>query len=181
MSSGAQVAAAGGGERAENAQTGRLSALVFALLVLASFAAFFLAQRLKHIPTAVQDLKLDPAFYPDGGGAPRREPISFEIERPDLVTVEILDTAGAPVATLARARPLAAYTQLDLRWNGRRGLPRQAGVVQPNAPAGGRPARASAAAGAPAPAGEYRLRIRLLQRKLEVRSPASIELIRKRS
>ncbi len=166
MSAGAEPQTVENGA-SEAARSGRLGALVFALLALASFGAFFLAQRLKHIPTAVQGLKLDPAFYPEGGGAPVAEPISFEIERADRVTVEVLDTRGSAVVTLARARPLRAYTQLDLRWDGRYGA---------------RAARRAARfRGALAPEGEYRLRIKLLRRGLEVRSPSSIELVRPRS
>jgi hypothetical protein len=162
VSGDAGILAAEDGARGQGAPARALGALVFALLALASFGAFFLAQRLKHIPTAVQDLKLDPAFYPEGGEAPVAEPISFEIERADRVTVEILDPRGARVVTLARERRLAAYTQLTLRWNGRYGAHPAAG--------------ASRSPGALAPAGEYRLRIKLLRRRLEVRSPSSIEL-----
>lgn len=141
----------------------RLGVLVFGLLVLASFAAFFLAQRLKHIPTAVQQLRLDSAFYPEGGGAPPNEPISFEIERPDLVTVKILTASGAYVATLASRHRLAAYTTYSLSWNGRRGMVGPAG--EPT--------------GSPAPRGEYRVLVALAKRKVEIRSPSSIALVRK--
>jgi hypothetical protein len=146
------------------APAGALGVLVFALLVLYSFAAFFIAQRLKHIPTAVQDLRFDPAFYPEGGGVPRTEPISFEIERPDEVTVKILYPNGGTAATLASRRRLIAYTPLHLQWNGRRGMASAAGLPQ----------------GPPAPRGEYRVRVLLAKRRLEVRSPSSIELIRRR-
>lgn len=141
----------------------RLGAFLFAALVIASFAAFFLAQRLKHIPTAVQQLKFDAAFYPQGGGAPAREPISFEIERADRVTVQILDAKGAPVATLLRESPRRAYTPIETYWNGRRG----------GSTAGGQ------GLGALAPRGEYRVRIALSRRKLRVRSPLGIELVRR--
>jgi hypothetical protein len=139
-----------------------LGTLVFGALVLASVAAFFVAQRLKHIPTAVQALRFDAAFFPDGGGAPPREPISFEIERSDRVTVEILDAKGDDVATLARGRPLGAYQTYSLSWDGRRGAPGPAG--QP--------------AGSPAPSGEYRVLIVLAKRKVEIRSPSRVQLIR---
>lgn len=152
------------GAGGEQALAGRLGVLVFAALALASFAAFFLAQRLKHIPTAVQELRFDPAFYPEGGGVPMREPISFEIERADRVSVEILDTGGARIAMLARERALLAYTPLKLFWNGRKGTWSRA--------RGG-------PSGAPAPDGEYRVRVKLAQRGLEVRSPNSVELVRR--
>lgn len=140
------------------APAGRLGVLVFAVLVIASFAAFFLAQRLKHIPTAVQELRFDPAFYPQGGGAPASEPISFEIEREDLVTVAIIDAKGATVATLARDRRLGAYSLCKLQWSGRRGSPGRLGAL--------------------APRGEYRVLILLAHRKVQLRSPSSVELVR---
>lgn len=142
---------------------GRLGVLVFGLLVLGSFAAFFLAQRLKHIPTAVQQLRFDAAFYPEGGGAPAREPISFQIEREDLVTVRVLSAKGAVVATLASRQRLSAYTTYTVYWNGLRGAPGPVG--QP--------------AGSPAPHGEYRLQVILAHRKVEVRSPSAVELVRR--
>lgn len=163
MSEGPGASALAASGSAGDAPAGRLGVLVFALLVLSSVAAFFIAQRLKHIPTAVQQLKFDPAFYPEGGGVPRVEPISFEIERADRVTVEILYSNGTLAATLATRRRLAAYQTLTLRWNGRRGAARAAGLP----------------IGPPAAGGEYRVRVLLAKRKLEVRAPSSIELVRK--
>lgn len=142
---------------------GRLGVLVFAVLVIASFGAFFVAQRLKHIPTAVQQLKLDSAFYPEGGGVPASEPISFQIEREDLVTVRILDAKGALVATLVSRHPLRAYTTYETSWNGLRG------AAGPQ----GRPA------GSPASRGEYRVQVLLAHRKVEVRSPTMVRLVRR--
>jgi hypothetical protein len=152
VSAGALTDAPGG------APAGRLGVLVFAALVLASFAAFFLAQRLKHIPTAVQELKFDAAFYPQGGGAPASEPISFEIERADLVTVRIINVKGATVATLASEHSLGPYSLYTLHWSGRRGSPAHLGAL--------------------APRGEYRVLILLAHRKVELRSPSSVELVR---
>ena len=50
------------------AGTDRLARAVFALLVVACFAAFFVTQRLKHTPTAVQAFKLTPFFSPTRAG-----------------------------------------------------------------------------------------------------------------
>lgn len=157
-----------GGERdgaaAADPTVRRLGSAIFALLVVASFAAFFVAQRLKHVPTAVQQLYTDQFFYPSGGGAPRSEGISFQIERPDLVTVEIINLAGADVATLKQGYRLSAYRTLSVSWNGRLGAGRK-----------GRPV------GAPAHEGEYRVRVVLKHRKFETQSPTSFKLIRKGS
>lgn len=141
-----------------------LSAAVFAALVIASFAGFFLAQRLKHIPTAVQSFYIDPGFRPEGGPPPHREAISFEIERADRVTVEIIDQSGADVATLTREHRLAAYQTMKLAWSGRRGAHGD-GRRRPVGP--------------PARAGEYRVRIILARRKFETLSPTAFALIRK--
>src|SRR5262249_17884676 len=48
--------------------TDRVARAVFALLVAACFAAFFVTQRLKHTPTAVQMFKLTPFFSPSPSG-----------------------------------------------------------------------------------------------------------------
>ena len=49
----------------------RLARVVFALLVLGCFAALLVTQRLKHTPTLVQGLKMDPTFTP-GVAGPRK-------------------------------------------------------------------------------------------------------------
>ena len=83
-----------------------LARVVFALLVLACFAAFFLTQRLKHTPTAVQDFKLTPFFSPYPGGHVKQEAISFKLANAEAVTVTIIDADGNTVATLVRDQPV---------------------------------------------------------------------------
>ncbi len=99
----------------------RLAQVVFALLVLACFAAFFITQRLKHTPTAVQHFELTPSFSPTPAGHIKEERISFKLAEADEVTVTIIDSDGTPVATLVRDQPVARYKQFSLRWNGRAG------------------------------------------------------------
>lgn len=147
-----------------SAGIGRLSALTFGLLVIASFAAFFVAQRLKHIPTAVQSFYIDEAFYPEGGRVPEKEAISFELERPDHVTVEIVDAStGVDVATLVHRKLVAAYTPLRLTWNGRYGAHRD-GTRRPTGPK--------------APSGEYRVKVILAHQQLTRYSATPFSLIR---
>jgi hypothetical protein len=134
----------------------RLAQSVFALLVLASFVAFGLTQRLKHTPTPVQRFTLLPVFSPSPLGHNKHELFSFLISHSDQVTVTIVDSNGATVATVAEDRPLRRYTQLRLAWDGRRG---------PHAN------------GALAPSGEYRVRIALLDQHREIFSPKSFRLI----
>jgi len=160
-------AEAGGADRGVR----RLRAAVFVSLVIASFAAFFIAQRLKHTPTAIQLFYVDPVFHPEGGPKPHREAITFRLQRPDHVTVEIWSspeagsaTASTVVATLVSHRVVAAYTPLELTWNGRLGAHRD-GNRRPTGP--------------PAPAGEYRVMVILSHQKVEQFSPHDFTLVRK--
>lgn len=133
---------------------GLLSRIVFAALVLASLGAFFVTQRLKHTPTAVQHFMMTPYFQPGHGSHHPLERVSFRIKESDEVTVTIIDGAGDGVATLVHDLPLRRYTQLSLHWDGRR-----------------RPHR-----GRVAPRGEYRVRVSLRRQHRSVLSPRSFTL-----
>lgn len=135
-----------------------LARAIFALLVVGSFGAFFVTQRLKHTPTAVQGFELTPVFSPTPRGHIKQEQIAFKIAHADKVTVTIVGLNGEQVATLVSEQPLGAYTVLSLRWNGRRG---------------------TAASGAPAPEGEYRVGVSLKAQKVFRLSPKSFMLIRR--
>jgi hypothetical protein len=152
--------------------TQRPAQIVFAALVLASFAAFFITQRLKHTPTVVQRFELIPFFSPTPTGHHKQERISFKLKANDQVTVTILDAAEAPVATLAHDRPLARYRQLSLLWNGHEGANTSASetpglLVQ------------SFNAGPLAPAGEYHVRVSLRRQDRTVISPKGFKLVLK--
>ncbi|HEX7609761.1 MAG TPA: hypothetical protein VF380_03725, partial [Solirubrobacteraceae bacterium] len=67
------------------ATTDPLARAVFALLVLACFAAFFVTQRLKHTPTVVQRFALSPSFTPGAPGEAGKEAISFKLSQADDV------------------------------------------------------------------------------------------------
>jgi len=161
---------------ADGSATGRLAGVVFALLVLACFAAFILTQRLKHTPTAVQSFKLTPIFSPTPSGHIKEEQISFKLAKADAVTVEILDPEGDEVATLVRDRPVVRYKQFSLRWNGRRGTAHRYTV---RAGSDGRTIVVPVNTGAPAPAGEYRVQVHLHEQNRSVRSPGGFTLVRK--
>jgi hypothetical protein len=154
----------------------RLARAVFALLVVACFAAFFITQRLKHTPTAVQAFKLTPFFSPTPAGHIKAERISFKIARSDDVTVTIVNSAGVDIATLVRGLPVAAYKPVSLRWNGRRGTARRYSVV---GAAGGHASIAPANRGRLAPAGDYRVRVTLRRRHRSILSPRSFTLVRR--
>lgn len=154
---------------------GRLPAAVFALLVAACFVAFFLTQHLKHTPTAVQMFKLTPRFSPTPSGHIKAERISFRIAQDDEVTVTVLDSSGARVATLLQDHPLRRYKQVSLRWNGRSGVAQgYALVARPN----GAPALEPRLRGRLAGAGEYRVRVSLRDQHRSVLSPRSFTLVR---
>jgi hypothetical protein len=154
--------------------TDRPAGIVFALLVLACFVAFFLTQHLKHTPTAVQVFKLTPRFSPTPSGHIKQERISFRLARSDQATVSIVDSAGAEVARLLHDYPVQRYKQLSLRWTGRLGMAHGFSLV---AGPEGRPAIQPRLTGAQAPAGEYRVRVTLREQHRSVLSPRSFTLV----
>jgi hypothetical protein len=154
-----------------------LARIVFGLLVVACLCAFFLTQRLKHSPTAVQSFKLTPRFSPTAAGHIKQERISFKLARADEVTVTVVSSTGATVATLVRDWPVARYKQLSLRWNGREGPP--AGVTVSRRADGTTLVQPVNDSG-PAPAGAYRVRVRLARQRRELLSPRSFTLVRGR-
>jgi hypothetical protein len=97
-----------------------LARWLFALLIALTFGAFFVAQRLKHSPTEVQQFKRsEPVFSPNRDGRLEREVLTFKIKDDDDVTLEIVDHRGDPVRTLADERFMAAYTPTRFKWDGR--------------------------------------------------------------
>ena len=78
----------------------RAIAGVFAVLVAATFAAFFVAQRLKNSPSLVQSYMASPYFSPNRDGRNDRAVVRFLLKRADRVTVTIVDTDGDPVREL---------------------------------------------------------------------------------
>jgi hypothetical protein len=149
-----------------------LAKVVFAALVLASFAAFAVTQHLKHTPTAVQEIRMTPYLEPAASGRRHVEHLSFRIASSDDVTVEIIDAGGADVATLLRGRPLARYTHLSFTWDGHRGptlapLPAAGTPHDPLVPRD---------RGALAPPGEYRVRVSLRNQRRYAISTKSFTL-----
>jgi hypothetical protein len=152
-----------------------LARAVFALLVLACFAAFLITQRLKHTPTAVHEFKLATAFSPYPGGNSPLEAISFKLANAEDVTVTIIDSAGNTVATLITDYPAPRYRTFSLRWNGRRGTAHRYGhIVTPD----GRSILVPKNQGKLAPAGEYRVGLDLRRRGQQVLLPRSFALVK---
>ncbi len=99
--------------------TGRLRGAAFALLVVATFAAFFVVQRVKREPSDLREVRATRLFSPNDDGVKDRARASFALDRPDTVSVRVIDEDLEPVRTLVRNRPLAAGERLRVRWNGR--------------------------------------------------------------
>lgn len=163
-----------GDDRTSPADAASLARIVFAALVLACFAAFFLTQRLKHTPTVVQRFELTPSFSPASAGNVGQERISFKLARADEVTVTIIDAKGDVVATLVRDHPVARYKQFSLRWNGHMGTAHR---VQQIVSANGHVSLLPQNPGELAAPGEYRVEVSLRVQHRTVRSPRSFALV----
>jgi hypothetical protein len=148
--------------------------IVFALLVVGCFAAFVVTQRLKHTPTLVQEFKMDPSFSPASTGPHKLEAISFELTKADEATVTVVNAAGAGVATLVRARPVARYKRLSLRWDGREGV--AYGYTVLTSPHGYKSLLATIG-GPLAPPGEYHVRVTLRAQKRTIPSTREFRLV----
>ena len=102
----------------------RAAVIVFGVLVVATFAAFFVAQRLKNAPSVVQALKIatgvhqkgdPPAFSPNGDGRRERARITFRLKKADDVTVHILNADGDQVRKLIRPAPQGLHASSSRR------------------------------------------------------------------
>ena len=97
----------------------RVSQLVFAALVVATLAAFLVAQQLKSTPALVQDVGASPLFSPNQDGRLDRATIAFSLKQRDAVDVTVTDDAGDAVRTLASGRELRRRRKIRLKWDGR--------------------------------------------------------------
>jgi len=141
------------------------AALVFALLVLATVAAFAWAQRLKRDPLVLDKARfvavpvihpesLVHSFTPNGDCRYDRIRIRFRTTVSDDGTVQVVKPGGRVVITLARDRFLKRYTIHTFYWDGR-----QRG-------------------GGTAPPGRYKLRVKLLNEDRTLVTPGAIKLHR---
>ena len=141
------------------------AAVVFAILVLATVAAFGWAQRLKRDPLVLDKARFvavpvaDPrspvhGFTPDGDCRFDRIRIRFRTTKSDDGTVQVVKPGGRVVITLARGEFLKRYTFHTFYWDGR-----------------GR-------GGGTAPPGRYKLRVKLLNEDRTLVPPGVIRLHR---
>ena len=125
------------------------AAVVFALLVFATAAAFTWSQRLKRDPLVLDRVSFRALPQPNPGPPVRaftpnrdcrldRVRIRFRVTRSDRANVQVVKPGGMPVVTLARDVYLKRYRFHTYHWDGRMRGP---GV---------------------APPGRYKLRVKLL-------------------
>jgi hypothetical protein len=134
------------------------AALVFALLVLATVAAFGWAQRLKRDPLVLDRVtigtEVSRSFTPNGDCRFDRVRIRFRVTQSDHATVQVVKPGGRVVVTLARDRFLKRYHFFTFYWDGRR---RGGGVAVP---------------------GRYKLRVKLRDQGRVLVPPGAIPLHR---
>ncbi|HEU4392768.1 MAG TPA: hypothetical protein VFR04_03920 [Solirubrobacterales bacterium] len=142
------------------------AALVFALLVLATVAAFGWAQRVKRDPLVLDRAKfvgvprIHPnapsvlSFTPNGDCRYDEVRIRFRVTQSDDATVQVVKPGGRVVVTLARDRFLKRYHFFTFYWDGRQ---RGGGTAAP---------------------GRYKLRVKLLGQERTLVPPGTIHLHR---
>ncbi len=93
--------------------------IAFAVLVCATFGAFFAAQELKTRPPEVQEVTRQSEYFsPNRDGRLDRARISFQLKQTDDVTATVVNRAGDTVTTLVDDRLLPAGQRLRLVWDG---------------------------------------------------------------
>lgn len=144
---------------------GSAAALVFALLILATVAAFAWSQQQKRDPLVLDRVTIvaapvlhpkDPvrAFTPNGDCRYDRVRIRFRTTQSDDGTVQVIRPGGRAIVTLARDEFLKRYQFHTFYWDGR-----QRG-------------------GGTAPAGRYKLRVKLIGQDRNLVPPGAIKLHR---
>jgi hypothetical protein len=139
--------------------------LVFALLVLATLAAFAWSQRLKRDPLVLDQVTFVAApivhpkhpvfsFTPNSDCRYDRMRIRFRTTQSDRGTVQVVKPGGKLVITLARDTYLKRYRFHTFHWDGRS---RNDGIVPP---------------------GRYKLRVKLLGQDRVLVPPGSMKLHR---
>jgi hypothetical protein len=134
--------------------------LVFALMVLATVAAFAWSQRLKRDPLVIDRVTfgtpVSRSFTPNRDCRFDRERIRFRVTQSDDATVQVVKPGGKLVITLVRDRYLKRYHFFTFYWDGRS---RDDGI---------------------APPGRYKLRVKLLGQERTLVPPGTIRLHRAR-
>ncbi|HEX4752339.1 MAG TPA: hypothetical protein VH268_05540 [Solirubrobacterales bacterium] len=131
------------------------AAVVFALLVVATVAAFAYAQRVKRDPLLVDRVEIghkkSNGFTPKGQ-CNRRIKLKFRTTTSNQGTVQVIRPGGELVSVLAKKKFLKRYTLHTYFWDGKN----EAGVGQP--------------------IGRYRMRVLLEDEGRELTLPGTIRL-----
>lgn len=94
--------------------------VVFGLLVVATFGAFFVTQKLKQAPRVVRTLSMTTLFSPNGDKRREIATIRFRLEsRSDNATVRVQDSDGDTVRKLADDLHVRSKRTVRLTWDGR--------------------------------------------------------------
>ena len=94
--------------------------VVFALLVLATIAAFFVTQQLKsEFPLVIRFATQPPHFSPNGDRFRDSSIVGFDLSEPAEVTFSITDGEGNEVRRIVNERRLAGDTKHRFRWDGK--------------------------------------------------------------
>jgi flagellar hook assembly protein FlgD len=113
-------------EEPAGANVPRIVAAVFALLVVATIGAFFVAQQLKTAPTVITRVHFTPThFSPNGDGVKDSVEIKFGVTETDAITVEVVNETGDVVRSFPE-RLARRYTNVTQLWNGRTDAGRRA-------------------------------------------------------
>src|SRR4051812_25874686 len=95
-----------------------LARITFVVLVGATFAAFFVAQRLKSAPPVIS-VNLTRYFSPNGDGQRDASGISLVVKKADEATIDVVTLDGDRVRRLAEGVRMRAYRPYRVRWDGK--------------------------------------------------------------
>ena len=94
--------------------------VVFALLVLATIAAFLATQQLKsEFPLVIRFAAKPPEFSPNGDGYADSTQLGFDLSEPARVTFSVMNEEGNEVRRLVDDRELSGDAKHRFRWDGR--------------------------------------------------------------
>jgi hypothetical protein len=97
----------------------RLARAVFVLLVCATIAAFFTAQRLKGEPAVAKVRSLAPVFSPNGDHIRDVNRFFIELRERSDISVDVVNVEGDAVRRLVDQATVAPEHPLNLQWDGR--------------------------------------------------------------